>query len=190
MQLATNHLGHFLLTGLLLNKLRDTTDSRVVSVSSIAARQGRIDFDDLMGEKSYDTWRAYNQSKLANLLFGMELQRRLERSGARTTANIAHPGASTTNLFSTPGGGLVKRIFTPLTKRFLFQSAEAGAQPILFAATSPDAEPGGYYGPANLNEMKGPPAPARVPDAALDTAAAERLWAVSEVLVGLRYLPD
>lgn len=188
MQFATNHLGHFLLTGLLLENLRATPGSRVVAVSSIAARQGRIDFDDLMAEKSYETWRAYNQSKLANLLFGIELQRRLEQSGAGTTATIAHPGASTTNLFSTPGGGLVKRIFTPLTKRFLFQSAEAGAQPVLFAATASDAKPGRYYGPANLNEMKGPPAPARVPPTAMDTATANKLWEVSEQLVGMRYL--
>ena len=100
---------------------------------------------------------------------------------------IAHPGASSTGLFATPGGALVKRVLTPLMKAFVFQSAEHGARPILFAATSTEAEPGGYYGPRDLGEMKGVPAPARVPPAAKDEAVARRLWEVSEQLVGLRY---
>lgn len=187
MQLATNHLGHFLLTGLLLPKLRDIAGSRVVSVSSIAARKGEIDFDDLMGERRYDAWKAYNQSKLANLMFAMELQRRLARSGAKTIATVAHPGASSTNLFATPGGGLVKRLFKPLMERFVFQSAEAGAQSILFAATSPDAKPGGYYCPASKNEMRGPPTEARIPEQAKDVETARKLWQVSEELTGIDY---
>jgi NAD(P)-dependent dehydrogenase (short-subunit alcohol dehydrogenase family) len=166
----------------------ETPASRVVPVASLAARQGKIDFDDLMGEKKYDTWKAYNQSKLANLLFGRELQRRLSQANSTTIAVVAHPGASTTGLFSTPGGSLVKRVFAPLTSKFLFQPAEQGALPILFAATSTDAVPGGYYGPANMGEMKGPPAAALVPDVARDQAVATRLWNVSEELTGLRYL--
>jgi NAD(P)-dependent dehydrogenase (short-subunit alcohol dehydrogenase family) len=189
LQLATNHLGHFLLTGLLLPKLRDTAGSRVVAVSSIAARKGEIDFEDLMGEQRYDPWKAYSQSKLANLMFGLELQRRLQQSGAQTDAIVAHPGMSSTSLYATPGGGLVKRLLKPLMERFMFHSAEAGAQCILFAATSPDAKAGHYYGPANKNEMKGPPAEAAIPPQATDEAVAARLWQVSEELTSIRY-PD
>lgn len=190
MQFATNHLGHFLLTGLLLPKLGATSGSRVVAVSSLAARSGQIDFDDLQGEKKYNQWKAYNQSKLANLIFGIELQRRLTRSGSATIAAIAHPGGSSTNLFSTPGAGLVKRIVTSIIEPLFFQSAEAGAQPLLFAATSPDTVPGGYYGPAKMYEMKGPPAKARIPEQAEDAETARRLWEVSETLVAFNYLDD
>lgn len=190
MQLATNHLGHFLLTGLLLPLLLESPGSRVVAVSSIAARNGVIDFDDLMGEEGYDTWVAYNQSKLANLMFGFELQRRLTSLGANCSATIAHPGASTTNLFSTPGGGLIKRVLTPVIRPFMYQSQEQGVQPILYAATSTDAKPGAYYAPSRLGEMKGPPTEARVPEAATDEVSARRLWTVSEELVGYSYLDD
>jgi protochlorophyllide reductase len=187
-QFATNHLGHFALTGLLLPALLATSGSRVVAISSIAARSGQIDFDDLMGERRYDAWKAYNQSKLANLMFALELQRRLQREGAVTAALAAHPGASITNLFATPGGFLVKRIISPLMRRFMFQSAEEGALPILYAATAHDATPGGYYGPRQLNEMKGPPAPAAVPLQASDEVVAARLWLESERLTGVNYL--
>lgn len=190
MQFATNHLGHFLLTGLLLPKLLQSPGSRVIPVSSIAARSGVIDFEDLMGEGHYDSWKAYNQSKLANLMFGLELQRRLACAGANTCAVVAHPGASTTNLFSTPGGGFIKRLLTPLIRPFLYQSQEDGVKTILYAATSPDAKPGGYYGPAKRGEMKGPPAEARMPAAARDEAVARRLWKISEELVGFSYLGD
>lgn len=187
MQLATNHLGHFALTGLLLPRLLATPGSRVVAVASIAALSGRIDFDDLMGKKRYDPWKAYNQSKLANLIFGRELQRRLTRAGASTIAVVAHPGASSTNLFDTPGGALVKKVLSPLMSLF-FQPAEQGALPTLLAATEPQAQPGGYYGPSGFKEMKGAPKPARVPRQAEDLATAARLWQVSEELTGIRYL--
>lgn len=187
MQFATNHLGHFALTGRLLPLLRDRSGSRVVAVSSIAARSGRIDFDDPMGERSYDPWQAYNQSKLANLMFAFELQRRLAKSGAATTAIAAHPGASTTNLFATPGGFLTKRVISPLMNGLLFQPAERGVLPILLAAASPFAQPGGYYGPSGFQEMKGDPAPARVPPQALDAEVAARLWRLSEQLTGITY---
>ena len=187
MQFATNHLGHFALTGLLFPLLRDRPGTRVVAVSSIAARSGRIDFDDPMGERRYDPWRAYNQSKLANLLFAFELQRRLAASGATTVALAAHPGASTTNLFATPGGFLAKRVISPLMKGLLFQPAERGVLPILLAAVAPSAQPGGYYGPAGFQELKGDPAPARVPPQALDADVAARLWRMSEQLTGVTY---
>ena len=118
MQFATNHLGHFALTGLLLPLMRERKSSRVVAVASIAARSGRIDFDDPMGERRYDAWQAYNQSKLANLMFALELQRRLAKMGSATVAVAAHPGASTTNLFATPGGYFAKRVMSPLMSRF------------------------------------------------------------------------
>lgn len=187
LQLATNHLGHFALTGLLLPRLGATPGSRVVAVSSIAARSGRIDFDDLMGERKYDTWKAYNQSKLANLMFALELQRRLQSAGMPTTAYAAHPGGSTTNLFATPGAGFVKRVMSPLMG-FMFQPAEQGALPQLHAATAPEAKPGGYYGPGGLAEMKGPVRVAPIPRQALDEAVAQRLWKVSEELTGVSYL--
>lgn len=187
MQFATNHLGHFALTGLLLPLLGMRPGGRVVAVSSIAARSGRIDFEDLMGERRYDPWKAYNQSKLANLMFALELQRRLGRAGSTVTAVAAHPGASTTNLFSTPGGFLAKRVMSPLLSKFMFQPAAQGALPILFAATAPAAMPGGYYGPRGFQEVKGPPGPAAVPRQALDAAVAARLWRVSEQLTGVAY---
>lgn len=187
MQFATNHVGHFALTGLLLPMMRDRRGSRVVAVASIAARSGRIDFDDPMGERHYDPWQAYNQSKLANLMFALELQRRLKRAGAETWALAAHPGASTTNLFSTPGGFLTKRVISPLLRRLLFQPAERGALPILFAATSRDAEPGAYYGPTGFQEMKGEPGHAAIPRQAQDETATARLWRLSEQLTGVTY---
>lgn len=187
MQLATNHLGHFALTGRLLPKLLAAPGSRIVAVSSTAAQMGKIDFDDLMGGKRYDPWKAYGQSKLANLMFALELQRRLSAQGATTQALAAHPGASTTGLFSTPGGGFVKRVLTPLLG-FLFQSASQGAWPLLYAATAAEAQPGGYYGPNGFKEMKGFPAPALIVKQARDLAVARRLWEVSEELVGVKYL--
>jgi NAD(P)-dependent dehydrogenase (short-subunit alcohol dehydrogenase family) len=187
LQFATNHLGHFALTGLLLPQLSVRGGGRIVAVSSIAARSGRIDFDDLMGERRYDPWKAYNQSKLANLMFVLELQRRLAQARLPAIAVAAHPGASTTGLFSTAGGYFVKRVVSPVMMRFLFHSAEAGALPILYAATSPEAQPAGFYGPRGFQEMKGPPAPAVVPRQALDEGVAQRLWQVSERLAGIAY---
>jgi protochlorophyllide reductase len=189
-QLATNHLGHFALAALLMPLLQGRPGSRVVAVSSIAARSGQIDFDDLMGTHRYDPWKAYNQSKLANLMFALELQRRLQRAGASTWALAAHPGASITNLFATPGGFFVKRVVSPLMMRFLFQPAQQGVLPILYAATARDAKPGGFYGPSGYKEMKGSPAPAAIPPAALDEAVAARLWQESERLTGVRFLAD
>lgn len=167
--------------------MRDRPGSRVVAVSSIAARSGRIDFADPMGEQRYDPWKAYNQSKLANLMFALELQRRLAHAGSATAALAAHPGASTTNLFATPGGFLTKRVISPLLRRMLFQPADQGALPILFAAASPAARPGAYYGPTGFQEMKGAPGPAAIPRQARDEEVAGKLWRLSEQLTGVAY---
>lgn len=188
MQLATNHLGHFALTGLLLPLLEAAPAARVVPVSSIAARHAAIAFDNLMGERGYQAWKAYNQSKLANLMFGLELQRRLARAGSTTTAVIAHPGSATTNLFATPGARLVKQVLIPIVASRLFHAPDRGVLPILFAATALQAHPGGYYGPDGFQELKGEVAAAYVPKAARDKPAAARLWKVSESLTGVDYL--
>ena len=187
MQFATNHLGHFALTGLLLPLMRERNGSRVVAVASIAARSGRIDFDDPMGERRYDSWQAYNQSKLANLMFALELQRRLAKMGSATVAVAAHPGASTTNLFATPGGFFAKRVMSPLMSRV--------PVPVGRARSAADPARGRVAGGAawrllrsvGFQEMKGDPGPAAIPRQALDEAVASRLWRLSEQLTGVSY---
>ncbi len=190
LQFGTNHLAHFALTGLLLPLLRRAGTARVVNVSSGAHRAGRIDFDNLQGERRYRPWTAYGQSKLANLLFTFELQRRSDARDWGLMANAAHPGYARTDLISKgPGSGgwlgLISKAMSPLS-----HSAADGALPTLFAATSPDATPMGYYGPAGFYELKGPVAPARMAARARDEAVAGRLWDVSEALTGVRWLDE
>ncbi|SOB87376.1 NAD(P)-dependent dehydrogenase, short-chain alcohol dehydrogenase family [Sphingomonas guangdongensis] len=187
LQLGTNHLGHFALTAHLLPLLRRGRAPRVVSVSSVAAPQGRIDFDDLQAEHRYVPMTSYSQSKLANLLFMLELDRR-SRAGGWGMASIgAHPGVSRTNLIHNGAGenSLHGRIRTYLP--FLFQPAERGALPTLYAATAPDAHGGGYYGPDGLFGVRGYPTVAKLPHQALDEEVAARLWRVSEELTGIRF---
>ncbi len=189
LQLGVNHLGHFALTGLVLDLLTGTEGSRVVTVSSQAHRIGRIRFDDLQSEASYSAWAAYGQAKLANLLFAFELQRRLVALGAPTTSSAAHPGAASTNLGGEPSGllGRALSVARPVLDRFLAQSAAAGALPTLRAATDPDAGGGSYWGPSGLGEQQGHPVEVGCTDRARDEVAAARLWAVSELLTGVRY---
>ena len=182
LQFAVNHLGHFALTQAVLPLLRP--GARVVHVSSGASYFGRIAFDDLQGEQRYDAWAAYAQSKLANVMTALELQRRLNRQGAAVHSIAAHPGLARTNLQPTSVAArgsrmeaLAYRLMDPL-----FQSAAMGALPQLFAATAPDAEPGGFYGPGGLANLKGYPKACRIAPAALDTQACEQLWSVSEEL--------
>ncbi len=190
MQLGTNHLGHFALGGLLLDRLLATPGSRVVSVSSSAHRIGRIDFDDLQGERRYGPWRAYGQSKLANLLYTFELQRRLARSGAQTIAVAAHPGYAATQLQER---GPRERNATVMTRlvaignRVLAQSAAMGALPTLYAATAPDVRGGDYFGPSRWFELWGPPQRVGSTARAQDEQVARQLWEVSEELTGVRY---
>lgn len=184
-QLGVNYLGHFLLTSLLLPLLQAAPASRVVQLSSLAHRGGRIDFDDLHGERDYDPWGAYRQSKLAMLLFSQALQRHSDARGWGLVSVAAHPGLSRTALFehgvrSRALVGSLFRVVMPL----ISQPAAEGARPVLHAATATDVRPGDYLGPAGPWEMRGAPKRARVTAAARDPALAERLWAISCELTG------
>src|SRR5258706_10006369 len=160
MQFGTNHLGHFVLTARLMPLLRRADRSRVVSVSSLAHRTGLIDFNDLQGERLYSPWKAYGQSKLACLMFALELQRRSEAAGWNVISNAAHPGFARTNLFSSGPGGLLS-LATDFAAPFFAHSAADGARPILVAATSPEAGAGGYFRPrGGWGGRGGPPRPA------------------------------
>jgi NAD(P)-dependent dehydrogenase (short-subunit alcohol dehydrogenase family) len=186
MQFGTNYLGHFALTARLMPLLRRSSGPRVVSVSSLAHRTGFIDFDDLQGARVYSPWKAYGQSKLACLVFALELQRRSDAGGWNLTSNAAHPGFSRTNLFASGPGGLLS-VATDFAAPLFGHSAADGARPILFAATSPQAEPGAYYGPGGIGELRGAPAPALIMPQARDAATAARLWDVSEKLTGTSF---
>jgi NAD(P)-dependent dehydrogenase (short-subunit alcohol dehydrogenase family) len=183
LQFGTNYLGHFALTRQLLPLLRRAGNARVVSLSSIAARSGAIDLGDLNAENGYKPMPAYSQSKLACLMFGLELQRRSTAEGWGVTSVIAHPGIARTDLLHNAPGRWSGVGLTRTLLWFLFQPASQGVLPTLFAATSADAMPGGYYGPDGLGEARGYPAPARVPPAAMDEVVSGRLWEESEALI-------
>ncbi len=188
LQFGTNHLSHFALTGLLLPALRKAKAPRVVNVSSLAHRGGKIDFDNLQGERKYRSWPAYQQSKLANLLFTFELQRRSDAYGWGLMSNAAHPGYARTDLIPNgPGSGGLKGFGAKVVGSFMSHSAAAGALPTLFAATSEQAVPNGYYGPNGFYELKGEVAPAKVFPQAKDEAVARKLWEVSERLTGVKW---
>jgi NAD(P)-dependent dehydrogenase (short-subunit alcohol dehydrogenase family) len=189
LQLATNHLGHFALTGLLMDRLLVAPASRVVAISSQAHRFGSMDFEDLNWERGYKSWGAYGRSKLANLLFVYELQRRLDRIGSETIATAAHPGFSRTELQRREPGSLMDRLerLTRPVMGLVSQDAETGALPTLRAATDPDAVGGDYYGPSGFGEQTGPPVRVASSRASRDEADAARLWSVSERLTGVTY---
>ena len=187
MQLGTNHLGHFALTGLLVGSLRPA--GRVVTVSSGAHRFGRMDFDDLQSE-SYQKWRVYGQSKLANILFALELHRRAEAAGADLRSIAVHPGYAATNLQSVGppmSGSRVGASMMGLANRVLAQSAEAGAWPTLMAATDPSVPSGTYIGPTGFMGQRGTPGFETPSEAARDVDSARRLWDVSTELTGVTY---
>nr|WSW68618.1 oxidoreductase [Streptomyces sp. NBC_00995] len=182
LQFATNHLGHFALTGRLLDVLRATPGARIVTISSYLHRFGRIDFAGPGAGRRYNRFRAYNQSKLANLMFALELQRRLAESGSPAVSVAAHPGLAATAL----GRGFpvaVRRAGAPFAPLFL-QPAEMGMLPGLRAATDPDVQGGQYYGPLGVTETKGYPGLVRPGRAARDLQARRRLWDLSEELTG------
>ena len=195
LQLGTNYLSHYALTARLLPQLI-AGKARVVSLASIAARGAGIHFNDLQAERRYIPFVSYGQSKLAMLMFAYELQRRSDAAGWGLGSIAAHPGVSRTNLIANgPGqgslmGSALAKGVTDFFMNIFAQSVEDGALPQIFAATSPAARPGGYYGPANMGEYKGPVTDAKPPRAALDTAVAGRLWDVSQQLTGLSFQTD
>ena len=185
LQFGTNHLGHFALTNLLLPHVT----GRVVTVSSNAHRAGRMDFDDLNWErKKYRPWSAYGQSKLANLLFTAELQRRLADAGSKVLSMAAHPGYAATSLQSHSGSKMMGFLMGALGNRLLAQDAAGGALPVLYVATA-DLPGNTYAGPSGFAAMRGVPAPCARSREASDDAAARRLWQVSEELTGVTF-PD
>lgn len=187
LQFATNYLGHFALTAHLLPLLRRARKGRVVTLSSVAARGGRLAFDDLQAERAYRSMAVYSRSKLACLIFALELQRRSETNGWGLMSLASHPGISRTDLLPNGAG---RRSMAGLARTylwFLFQPAAQGALPTLYAATSPCATGGEYYGPTQLSEMRGAPGPAKLPDLARDADVARTLWATSERLSGVTF---
>jgi NAD(P)-dependent dehydrogenase (short-subunit alcohol dehydrogenase family) len=188
MQFGTNHLGHFALTGLLLPALLARKGSRVVTVSSTVARIGRINFDDLQSERRYRRWRAYGQSKLANLLFAFELDRRARAHGLDLISVAAHPGYAATNLQTAgarmEGKDLQARIAT-CVNALIAQPASMGALPEIYAAVAPGVQGGDYFGPDRFFGQRGYPTRVKAPKTAYDTAVAARLWEVSEQLTAM-----
>jgi len=186
-QFATNYLGPFALTALLLPSIKPQPGSRVVVVSSSATKWAKIDFDNLQSQRVYKPMgQAYGQAKLADSLFALELQRRLTAAGSPIICTAAHPGYAITNLQVTIKSGLmgfVTGILTPIAS----QDAAHGALPTLMAAVAPEATAGGYYGPDRFFELKGHPVPVPIPKAAQDAAVARRLWAESERLTGVTF---
>jgi len=188
LQFGTNHLAHFALTGRLLPLLRKAPAPRVVSVASLAAGFGQVDFADLQHERSYSAMRVYGQSKLSNLLFMHELGRRSEQFGWNITSVAAHPGLARTNLVANgPGEGGVAGVFGMMLNPLFSHSAADGALPLVVAATDPNARSGDYWGPKDFMGMKGKPARSKEPHAAGDTGTARRLWEESERLTNVTY---
>ena len=187
-QFGTNHLGHFALTGLLLPALLAAPAPRVVTVASLAHRTGKIEFDNLQREHGYEGWDAYNASKLANILFAKELDRRARAAQSRLLSLAVHPGVSTTSIFENgPGTGNLKAIMVKVLAPVMMQNDVAGALPTLYAAISADAHGGEYIGPDGFQELKGSPVVVQPRPQALDVVVGERLWKVSEELTGVHY---
>jgi NAD(P)-dependent dehydrogenase (short-subunit alcohol dehydrogenase family) len=185
-QFGVNFLGHFALTALLLQLLRKAPAPRAVQLSSLAHRRGRIMFEDLQSERNYSPWAAYSQSKIAMLMFGMELGRRADAAGWNLLSTSAHPGWAHTSLVANgPGLSWSGRIVGWIAPLFS-QTSEEGALPTLYAATASDVVQGGYYGPLGRGETKGPPGPAKMAPQALDKDLATRLWDTAEQLTGCK----
>jgi NAD(P)-dependent dehydrogenase (short-subunit alcohol dehydrogenase family) len=191
LQIGTNHLGHFALTGLLIEPLQAATAARIVTLSSLAHRTGRIRTRDLHWTSGYRSWAAYAQAKLANLMFALDLQRRLQQRKLGLISVAAHPGYASTNLqgamAQSHGSKLMSGLMT-LGNTLFSQSGAAGALPTLYAATAEDVVGGEYFGPRGIGELHGAPGRARIASQARKQDVAEKLWALSEQLTGVRYL--
>ncbi len=193
LQIGTNHLGHFALTGLLFDELKKKPGSRIVTVSSNAHKMGKMNFEDLQSEHSYKRWNAYGQSKLANLIFALDLQKRIDEAGLEMKSMAAHPGLSATNLYSATTGtgeGLVSLLTIPVkavSNTLFAQDAEHGALPTLFAAVSPGLAGGSYIGPDGIAEMRGAPTVVAPRKVAQDHEVAAKLWKASVELTGVDY---
>ncbi len=188
LQFGTNHLGHFALTGLLLERLAAAErDPRVVTITSIEHKPGRIRFDDLDSESGYSPRAAYQQSKFANAVFGLELDRRLRVAGSQVKSILAHPGYTDTNLQRSGPFGLMRAVLE-VGNRILAQNVEDGALPQLYAATSQDVESGDFIGPDGFREGRGGPTFVNAVERAHDPDTGRRLWEVSEERTGVRYL--
>ncbi|WP_017240514.1 oxidoreductase [Streptomyces sp. SS] len=187
LQFAVNHLGHFALTGLLLDLLAAGRDPRVVTVSSINHRQGSLRFDDLAGERGYAPMAFYNQSKFANAVFGRELHRRLTATASPVRGVLAHPGYTATNLQTKDTSGLARLVFGRIGNPLLAQRPERGALPQLYAATAPDVTGGDFIGPDGPAELRGTPTRVRLSAPAADPGTGRRLWELSEDLTEVRY---
>ena len=186
LQFGTNVLGHFALTGRLMGLLEGRDDARIVTLSSNAHKLGRIHWDDLQSERRYNRWRAYNQSKLGDLMLALELDRRLRAAGSTIRSVAAHPGYSATNLQSAAPPA-VDRVVMAVTNRVFAQSGDMGALPTLYAATYPGLEGGTYVGPDGFLEQRGHPEPVTPTKSARDEEAAGRLWDVCEELTGVHF---
>ncbi len=193
LQIGTNHLGHFALTGRLFDALKRKPESRVVTISSIAATLGKLDFDDLQSNRGYRRWAAYGQSKLANLVFALDLQTLIGEAGLDMKSMAAHPGVSNTNLTSAGNDldsslfGLVSKPFLKLSDLAFAQSPEAGALPTLRAATDPGLVGGSYIGPDGFREFRGAPVIVTPRKLAMNRAVADRLWKESVEATGVEY---
>jgi len=187
LQLATNHLGHFRLTAALYDHLV-ASKGRIAVVSSISHHQGHIALDDLMQRENYNPTRTYAQSKLANLMFAFELDRRLKAAASPVVCIPCHPGYSATNLQTAgvgmDGGSAFYKLLYRLTNRVMAQSSERGAYPLTLAVADPTAEGGKYYGPTGIGDMRGPVGLSKVADHARDEDVARKLWEATEALVG------
>jgi len=190
MQLGVNHLGHFALTGLLIDVIVNTPHARIHNVSSSANYMGEINFDDLMGEEDYGRWSAYGQSKLANVFFTFELDKRLKAAGYDTIANSSHPGLVITNLqansLEQSGNNALEKILYRIVEPLMAQDISMGILPMLYGATADNAKGGVFYGPRRFN-LRGYPAQKKANNSANDAAALKRFWQVSEQLTGVQY---
>jgi len=187
-QIGTNHFGHFALTGLLFGLIKNTPGSRIVNVSSMAHKQGKMDFNNLLFEngKGYSPIKSYGRSKLANLLFTYELQRRIEANGIKSIAVAAHPGVSNTNLARYLEDKLIFKILMPLMSPFI-QEQDMGSLPEIRASVDEKVKGGDYYGPDGFNEMKGFPVLVKSNEASHNLEDAGKLWEVSEKITGVSF---